>query len=79
MVQHRSRAGGTGNIDVRAVLKEGRGDIEVCYVATTTTSTTSSLGMSATAGIQSGTGTALQYSCNMAKLASGLMVTYIAP
>ena len=71
--------GGTGNIDVRAVLKEGRGDIEVCYVATTTSSATYSQGMSATAGIQSGTGTALQYSCNTAKLANGLLLTYIAP
>jgi hypothetical protein len=71
--------GGTGTLDVRAVLKEGRGDIEVCYVATTTTSASYSQGTSATAAIQSSAGTALQYSCNAAKLVDGLMLTYIAP
>jgi hypothetical protein len=70
---------GSTRIDVRAVLKEGRGDIDVCYVATTSGNASYNQGLSATAGIQSGTGTAVQYSCNMAKLVDGLLLTYIAP
>ena len=70
---------GTTRIDVRAVLKEGRGDIDVCYVATTSGSATYNQGLSATAGIQSGAGTAVQYSCNMTRLVDGLLLTYIAP
>ena len=70
---------GTTRIDVRAVLKEGRGDIDVCYVATTSGNASYNQGLSATAGIQSGSGTAVQYSCNMARLVDGLLLTYIAP
>jgi len=71
---------GTTHIDVRAVLKEGRGDIDVCYVGTTSGSLTYNQGVGATAGIQSGVGTTgVQYSCNMARLVDGLLLTYIAP
>ena len=70
---------GTQRIDVRAVLKEGKNDIDVCYVATTSGSPTYNQGLSATAGIQSGTGPSLQYSCNAAKLVDGLVLSYIAP
>ena len=71
---------GTTKIDVRAVLKEGRGDIEMCYVNTTSGSTTYDLGIGATSGIHSGTGTTgLQYSCNTASLVNGLVLTYTAP
>ena len=71
---------GTTKVDVRAVLKEGRGDIEMCYVNTTSGSTTYDLGIGATAGIHSGVGTTgLQYSCNTASLVNGLVLTYTAP
>ena len=70
---------GTGFIDVRAVLKEGKGDIETCYVNTISGSTSYDSGYGATAGIQSGTGTGLQFSCNTASLLNGLVLTYTAP
>jgi len=70
---------GTTHVDVRAVLKEGRGDIDVCYVGTLSGSTSYDTGIGATAGIQSGTGTGVQYSCNMATLTSGLLLSYTAP
>jgi hypothetical protein len=60
-------------------MKEGRGDIDVCYVNTISGSTSYDLGIGATAGIQGGTGTYVQYSCNVSKLVNGLWLTYIAP
>jgi hypothetical protein len=70
---------GTQFIDVRVVLKEGKGDIEMCYVNTISGSTSYDAGYGATAGIQSGTGTGLQFSCNTATLVNGLVLTYTAP
>ena len=71
---------GATKVDVRAVLKEGKGDIEMCYVNTTSGSTTYDLGIGATAAILSGSGTTgLQYSCNTASLVNGLVLTYTAP
>jgi len=70
--------GSTTLIDVRAVLKEGRGDIDVCYVNTTSGSASYDTGLSETAGIQNGT-TALQFSCNTATLVNGLLLQYKAP
>ena len=65
----------TARVDVRAVLKEGQGDIEVCYVDThgVAVRTTYDYGIGATSGIQSGTGTgtSIQYSCNTATLLNG--------
>jgi hypothetical protein len=73
----------TPRVDVRAVLKEGRGDIEVCYVATLGGgATTYDYGIGATSGIQSGltgTGTSIQYSYNTPTLLPGLLLTYTAP
>jgi len=67
-------------VDVRAVLKEGRGDIDVCYVNTISGSTSYDLGIGATSGINSGTGTTyLQYSCNTATMTNGLLLSYTAP
>jgi hypothetical protein len=66
-------------VDVRAVLKEGRGDIDVCYVNTISGSASFDSGFGATSGIQSGTGLGLQYSCNTATLLNGLLLTYTAP
>jgi hypothetical protein len=72
--------GGTGKLDVRAVLKEGKGDIDVCYVNTVGGSATYDLGVGATSGIHSGSGTTgLQYSCNTASLVNGLVLNYMAP
>jgi hypothetical protein len=71
--------GGSTLLDVRAVLKEGKGDIDVCYVNTTTGSVSYDLGITSTSGIQSGTGTYLQYSCNTANVGAGLLLTYTAP
>jgi hypothetical protein len=70
---------GTGFIDVRAVLKEGRGDIDVCYANTISGSATFDAGYGATSGIQSGTGTGLQFSCNTTTLVNGLVLNYTAP
>ena len=71
---------GTTPIDVRAVLKEGKGDIDVCYVNTVSGSTSYDLGIGATSGIQSGVGTTgIQYSCNTATLGAGVLVNYFAP
>jgi hypothetical protein len=70
---------GASFVDVRAVLKEGKGDIDVCYVNTISGSTSYDAGYGATSGIQSGTGTGLQYSCNTATLLNGLVLTYTAP
>jgi len=72
-------SGGSTPVDVRVVLKEGKGDIDMCFVNTTTGSTSYDLGLSSTTGIQSGTGLAVQYGCNMANVASGLYLTYTAP
>jgi hypothetical protein len=73
-------SGGPTPIDVRAVLKEGRGDIDVCYVNTVSGSVSYDSGNMATAGIHSGTGTTgLQYSCNTPTLLNGLVLTYTAP
>jgi len=71
--------GGSTLLDVRAVLKEGKGDIDVCYVNTTTGSASYDLGITSTSGIQSGTGAYLQYSCNTANVGAGLLLTYTAP
>jgi hypothetical protein len=70
---------GSGRVDFRAVLHETSNDIDACYAVTTSGSTSYDQGLSMTAGIQGGvTGTALQYSCNMAKLVAGLWLTYKA-
>jgi hypothetical protein len=71
--------GGATPIDVRAVLKEGKGDIDVCYANTTSGSTSYDLGITSTAGIQSGAGTYLQYNCNTATVGAGLLINYFAP
>ena len=71
--------GGATYLDVRAVLKEGRGDMDVCYVNTTSGSVSYDLGITSTSGIMSGTGTFLQYSCNMANVPAGLLLSYTAP
>jgi hypothetical protein len=70
---------GSTLIDVRAVLKEGRGDIDVCYVATNSGSSLYDFGVGATSGIQSGAGAQIQYNCNTATLLGGLLLTYTAP
>jgi hypothetical protein len=71
---------GLGLIDVRAVLSEGTNTIDVCYVDTICGSSFYDQGISATAGIQSGSGlSALQYSCNTTQLVDGLWLTYVAP
>jgi len=75
VIQHFS--GGTGTIDVRAVLHETSNRIEVCYVDTTF-ATADDNGASATAGIQSATSN-LQYSCNGAVLTPGLVLRYDHP
>jgi len=73
-------ASGTQFVDVRTVLKEGRGDIDVCYGNTISGSTSYDYGIGATSGINSGTGTTgLQFSCNTATLVSGLVLSYTAP
>jgi hypothetical protein len=71
--------GGATLLDVRAVLKEGKGDIDVCYVNTTSGSVSYDLGITSTSGISSGTGTYLQYNCNTATVGAGLLLTYTAP
>ena len=61
----------TPRVDVRVVLKEGRGDIEVCYVNTAGGGTSYDFGIGATSGIQSGApgpDRSIQYSCNTATL-----------
>jgi hypothetical protein len=68
----------SAGIDFRAVLHEGSNDIDVCYVDTTTGSTSYTQGASATSGIQD-TGMTLQFSCNTATLTEGLLLSYIAP
>ena len=69
----------TPRVDIRAVLKEGRGDIDVCYVATAAGGVSYDSGIIATAGIQNGSGVGLQYSCKTATLVPGLLLTYTAP
>jgi hypothetical protein len=69
----------TPRIDVRMVMKEGKGDIDVCYVATAAGGVGYDSGSGATAGIQNGSGLAIQYSCNTSSLLPGLLLTYTAP
>jgi hypothetical protein len=71
--------GGSTPIDVRAVLKEGRGDIDVCYVNTVSGSVSYDSGITSTSGIQSGAGNQLQFSCNTATTVNGLLLSYTAP
>ena len=78
-VERRHYGGGATLLDVRAVLKEGKGDIDVCYVNTTSGSVSYDLGITSTSGISSGTGTYLQYNCNTATVGAGLLLTYTAP
>jgi hypothetical protein len=68
---------GSQRVDFRAVLNETTGNIDVCYAQTTSGSVSYDLGASMTSGIQSGTGLALQYSCNTPSLTNGLWLTYI--
>jgi len=69
----------TPMVDVRLVMKEGKGDIDMCYVSTLAGGSTYDNGIGATSGIQSGTGLGLQFSCNTATLVSGLLLSYTAP
>jgi hypothetical protein len=68
----------TGLYDIRAVLYEGSNDIDMCYVDTMSTSTTTENGASATVGIN-GTSDQLQFSCNSAVVVPGLYLHYDAP
>ncbi len=71
---------GTGGppVDVRAMVHEATGDLDVCYVATDALPGTSE-GSSATAGLQGNLSIVLPYSCNSADLDAGLRVHYAHP
>jgi hypothetical protein len=62
---------------MQAVLHEGSGQIDVCYVDTINAANIGNSGAEATAGIQENSMNALQYSCNTADLVNGLMLLYI--
>jgi len=64
---------------VRVVLKEGKGDIDMCFVNTVSGSASYDSGLSSTTGIQNGTGLAVQYGCNQSNVTSGLYLTFTAP
>jgi len=65
--------------DFRMVLFEGSNDIRVCYVDMDFGTPTYDFGLAATAGLQGDTATFLQYSCNAAVLADGLVLDYAHP
>ncbi|MEM6930928.1 MAG: hypothetical protein AAF602_28595, partial [Myxococcota bacterium] len=69
---------GTTDVDVRAVIHETTGDIEVCYV-TTAAGPGLANGFSATAGLQHGTTSFLEYSCNQGNLVEDLTVRFEHP
>ncbi|MEN0061224.1 MAG: hypothetical protein AAGA48_03685 [Myxococcota bacterium] len=69
---------GFADIDVRAVLYEKTGDIELCYVDTAAGAGLAN-GTSATAGIQHGSTSFLEYSCNAPGLVEDLTVRFEHP
>ena len=65
--------------DIRAVLREGSSDIEICYVDTATLGVLTDSGASATVGIADPGGDALLYSCGAPKATSDLLVRFEHP
>jgi len=63
-------ANGGADFDIRAVIDEASGDLEFCYVDTLGAAGTSN-GASATAGIQHGTTSFIEASCNTTTLTTG--------
>ncbi len=69
---------GFTDVDVRAVLHEATGDIEICYVSTAAGPGLAN-GFSATAGIQHSTTSFLEFSCNAGNLVQDLTVRFEHP
>jgi hypothetical protein len=61
----------------QAVLHEGTGQIDVCYVDTINAANTANGGAEATAGIQLSSVTGLGYSCDMPNLVDGTLLMYV--
>lgn len=67
----------TDHIDVRAVLDEGSGRIDVCYVDTTSGMNPGNLGAGASIGLQRDGSTGLTYSCNQPSVSAGTWLVYL--
>lgn len=64
-------------IRVQAVLHEGTGQIDVCYVDTLSANNVGDNGAEATSGIQRNSGEGFQYSCNTPTMTNGTQLLYI--
>ncbi len=70
--------GGGGLLDIRASLREGTNDIDLCYIDTVVISGIS-LGASATTGIRGPGGLGIETSCFDATLQQGLVFRFASP
>lgn len=70
---------GGSEYDIRAVLREGSNDIEICYVDTVTLDAETDDGASATVGIAGPAGDHIDYSCSAPEVTSGRLLRFEHP